>query len=72
MPTACARCGCVASSCKCAADEAGRQRGVSGTPTSELVVLHREPDRFDLPYRTLWRLVHDAHWTRVLGALPWT
>ena len=24
---------------------------------SELVVLHRDPERFDLLYRTLWRLV---------------
>jgi probable DNA metabolism protein len=26
---------------------------------SELVVLHRDPDRFDLLYRTLWRLVYE-------------
>jgi probable DNA metabolism protein len=26
---------------------------------SELVVLHRDPDRFDLLYRSLWRLVYE-------------
>lgn len=26
---------------------------------SELVVLHRDPQRFDLLYRSLWRLVHE-------------
>jgi DNA polymerase len=26
---------------------------------SELVVLHRDPDRFDLLYRALWRLVYE-------------
>ena len=26
---------------------------------SELVVLHRDPQRFDLLYRTLWRLVYE-------------
>lgn len=26
---------------------------------SELVVLHRDPERFDLLYRTLWRLVYE-------------
>jgi DNA polymerase len=28
---------------------------------TELVVLHRSEDRFDLMYRLLWRLVHEPH-----------
>lgn len=28
---------------------------------TELVVLHRDPGRFDLLYRLLWRLVHEPH-----------
>jgi probable DNA metabolism protein len=34
---------------------------------SELVVLHRDPLRFDLLYRTLWRLVHEPELRRDPG-----
>jgi len=34
---------------------------------SELVLLHRDPQRFDLLYRSLWRLVYEPHLKNDLG-----
>jgi len=34
---------------------------------SELVVLHRDPQRFALLYRALWRLVHEPHLRKAFG-----
>lgn len=36
---------------------------------SELVVLHRDPDRFDLLYRSLWRLVYEPELKHDFGDL---
>ncbi len=36
---------------------------------SELVVLHRDPDRFDLLYRMLWRLVYEPELKNDFGDL---
>lgn len=36
---------------------------------SELVVLHRDPDRFDLLYRSLWRLVYEPDLKHDFGDL---
>src|SRR5262245_21787172 len=53
------------------APQASRPRGVaraanaivpaSFTRLCEFVVLHRDPERFSLLYRLLWRLVHEPH-----------